>query len=82
MYFNNLTNLPNKLFLKKQNYELNKSTLLLVQIDNFNKYRQYFGEDIMDEILVFVAEKLSNYTLKDQLYHIELDKFILMLNPK
>ena len=36
----------------------------------------------MDEILVFVAEKLSNYTLKDQLYHIELDKFILMLNPK
>ena len=82
MYFNDITNLPNALFLKKQNFELDKSTLVLVQIDDFNKYRQYFGEDIMDEILIFVANKLSNYILKDSLYHIELDKFILILDSK
>lgn len=81
-YFNNLTNLPNILSLKKQNNEITSNSLILVQIDNFNKYRQYFGEDAMDEIVIFVAKKLSNYTLENCLYHIELDKFVLIIDSQ
>lgn len=81
-YFNNLTNLPNILSLKKQKDELYKKTLILVQIDNFNKYRQYFGQDTMDEIVIFIAKKLSKYTLENCLYHIELDKFVLIIDSQ
>lgn len=81
-YFNNLTNLPNILSLKKQKDELYKKTLILVQIDNFNKYRQYFGQDTMDEIVIFIAKKLSKYTLENCLYHIELDKFALIIDSQ
>lgn len=81
-YFNNLTNLPNILSLKKQKDELCKKTLILVQIDNFNKYRQYFGQDTMDEIVIFIAKKLSKYTLENCLYHIELDKFALIIDSQ
>lgn len=79
-YFNTVTKLPNLLSLTEDSQIINQNNVALLQIDSFDKYREFFNEKLIDELLVSVSQTLKKYTT-EQIYHVELDKFMIMFDP-
>ena len=79
-YIDELTGLGNLSGLKHAygKRKLNNLHFIFIDIDEFNKMNAIFGVDAVEDILVIVSEKLTEYCEKAQIYRVGVDQFILI----
>jgi len=77
IYYNELTKLPNrrKLLetLKKKPYPV-----AVFDIDSFKDLNYFYGEDIANEVILKVAERLKKY----HVFHVKIDQFVVIMKEK
>lgn len=80
-YYHPITELPNSLMLTKRLEEKQtESSLVLLEIENFNNLTQYFGKELSHEILLFIANTLTkNIPSPNEIFHTESNQFALIL---
>lgn len=82
LYFDKLTDLPNR---KKLIFDIEKEfnpLLILVNIDSFQEINDFYGIDIGDKILIEMAGRLKSLLLKKdvRLYKMAGDEFAILLS--
>lgn len=84
-YFDNLTELPNRLsFIKQLEFSVGK-LIILLNIDDFATINDFYGHDIGDQILVQMAKLLKEITIEDKIevFKLPADEYALIIQrPK
>ena len=83
LYFNPLTNLPNRnKFI--ENIKDKKYPVVILNIDKFKEINLYFGEKTADKLIIEVANRLKKYKkhLNYNLYHLSIDEFGILFKDK
>jgi diguanylate cyclase (GGDEF)-like protein len=79
IYFDTLTNLPNRYSFEKDIMEYEISGVLLLDIKGFSKINDLYGEEIGDLLLKSVARKLERFLFDSlKLYRLGADQFIFV----
>lgn len=86
-YFNDLTGLPNRLYLEKylesdmDKGRQNKSVLMLLRISNLNSINMNYGYHFGDQVLKTIPEKLEQFDARGgKFFSFTADQFILYLD--
>ena len=79
-YFNGLTKLPNRKKLYSDLAEKSITCLLVININDFGEFNDFYGVDAGDEILVEVANRLMSANRPFILYKTGPDEFVAALN--
>ena len=80
LYKDNLTHLPNRNALIKDLNNVESSSIVILDIDNFSTINELYGDEIGDEILIEFS-KFIKYTfniIEQTLYRIGDDKFAIL----
>jgi len=79
-YIDELTGLGNLSGLKRvySKKDLSNLHFIFVDIDNFNRMNAIFGVDAVEDILVILSEKLSDYCGNTDVYRVGVDQFVLV----
>ncbi len=75
LYFNPLTNLPNRERLNKI-LKNRKASIMIVDIENFKDINVIFGYESADELIKNIAQRLRD--IKLNAYHISIDSFAIV----
>lgn len=83
-YYDNLTELPNRIMLNKRIEERiqdtqNKGCVLYIDIDNFHNINNIYGQDKGDDLLKKIAKRL-NQIHNDLIARISGDEFIILID--
>jgi len=83
-YFDKLTGLPNRLSLIKNLDKKIGDVLLLVNIDDFTAINDFYGHNIGDKVLVYLADVLKRFVMQrdGEVFKLPSDEFALILNVK
>ena len=76
LYYNPITNLPNRRRLLEI-LERKKVPIILLDIDSFKEVNYYYGEEIANKVIIEVANRLKD---KHKLFHIKIDEFAILMN--
>lgn len=88
-YFDEMTGLPSRSLIRQGIEDLIASTgrertfaLAFIDIDNFKHINDYYGHDFGDQLLIGVADRLSDFLRSSDLAaRIGGDEFLVLLNP-
>ncbi len=81
LYFNPLTELPNRVKF----FEDHKNEIVVVlDIDKFKDINMFFGFKIADKLILEIVKRLKELSNKYnfKIYHIDIDKFVLLFDDK
>ncbi|UJF21375.1 EAL domain-containing protein [Shewanella sp. OMA3-2] len=81
-YFNGLTALPNRKKLHSDLAELAIGALLVININDFGEFNDFYGVDAGDEILLEVANRLASGNRPVTLYKTGPDEFVVTLTTQ
>ncbi|AQW86782.1 diguanylate cyclase/phosphodiesterase [Campylobacter pinnipediorum subsp. caledonicus] len=82
LYIDPLTNLSNKTMLMNNLKKLDKPKVIILDIDDFGVMNDYYGKDICDAILVYIAGLISDFAITNKMkaYCLGADRFALVEN--
>ncbi|WP_236861302.1 EAL domain-containing protein [Campylobacter sp. RM16192] len=77
LYFDPLTGLPNKESLQKDIELMKNPKIVIMDIDNFRKMNNYFGYNICNQVLMYLAELTTRIAEKEgmKVYRTGADQF-------
>lgn len=80
LFIEKITKLPNRDKLKKDINETDDILMAFFDIDNFLAFNDLFGDDIGDEILVELSNKLKAHfsSNKYSIYKLDIDKYVVV----
>jgi diguanylate cyclase (GGDEF)-like protein len=81
-YFNGLTALPNRKKLYSDLAEQSIGALLVININDFGEFNDFYGVDTGDEILLEVANRLAAKNRPVTLYKTGPDEFVVTLTTQ
>ncbi|WP_187648245.1 EAL domain-containing protein [Nitrosophilus labii] len=84
LYLDSLTKLPNRFSLVKDIQSAKKSSLIIINIDDFKQINDFFGHETGDKILKGFANRLRNLLKTEfpKIYRLSGDEFALFFNKK
>ncbi len=83
LYFDRLTNLPNREALIQSINKIQKGVLLIINIDDFKEINDFFGHQAGDRLLIKFSNRLKTYLDKYsnlRLYRLNGDEFSILLD--
>jgi len=85
LYFDELTNLPNRASLLQSIYRTESSFLLIINIDDFKEINDFFGHSAGDRLLKNFTRRIQAYldTYPDtRFYHLRADEFSILYDTE
>jgi len=75
-----LTKIPNRIKLKSDLTKINQPTLILVDINEFQKINNLFGFSLGDQILIYLSKVLDNLAEEEgaKCYRVSADEFAIL----
>lgn len=82
LYIDPVTKLSNKIALMNSLKELDKPKIVVIDIDDFGMMNDYYGKEICDEILMYIANLIKEFAKNENMrpYCIGADQFALVEN--
>ena len=73
MYYNYLTNYPNRTKLKEV-LKRKTSAIIVIDIDSFKEINYFYGEKLADDLILQVAKRLEKFNP----FHTKIDQFVIL----